>query len=121
MLDTMAKEEQVVRKISVQVLEVRENVSTGNDGEFRTFLTTHSEDTACPRVVLDLSRMRFINSSGLGAIANMSMRLRKRGGNLIIISPNRELTQVFEVTKLDQVLNIVKDRAAALAFFEQGD
>jgi len=121
MLKTAISEEMVVRKISVKIIEIGENVSTGNDGEFRTFLAEQGADEECPRIVLDLSLMRFINSSGLGAIANLSMRLRKRQGSLVIISPNRELTQVFQVTKLDQVLNIVRDRDSAIAFFSDSD
>jgi len=117
MLDINVKEQTVTIKLGIKVIEVRDNVSGSNDGDFRRVLAENSEDGACPRVILDLSAMRFINSSGLGAIANMSMRLRKMHGQLVIISPNRELTQVFTVTKLDQVLNIVTDRETALAFF----
>ena len=120
MLSVNVVEETVTIKLGIRVIEVKENVSGSNDGDFRRFLAENSEEGACPRVVLDLSAMRFINSSGLGAIANMSMRLRKMHGQLVIISPNRELTQVFTVTKLDQVLNIVKDRETAIEFFKSG-
>ena len=118
MLDISVKDEEITISLGIKIIEVKENVSGDNDGEFRKFLTDHSSPQSCPRVILDLSRMRFINSSGLGAIANMSMRLRKKQGQLVIVSPNKELTQVFTITKLEQVLNIVNNIDAAIDFFK---
>ena len=120
MLDVKVSEETVTIEVDVKVIEVEQNISGTNDSAFRAFLLEHSQEDSCPRVLLDLSGMRFINSSGLGAIANMSMRLRKIKGMLVIVSPNKELTQVFTVTKLDQVLTIVEGREAALELFAQG-
>lgn len=121
MLDAAVQEETITLKMVVRILEIRENVSSTNDADFRNLLNDNSGEGSCPRVILDLSRMRFINSSGLGAVASMSMRLRKLQGRLVIVSPHRELTQVFTVTKLDQVLTIVTDRATAIAFFAQAE
>lgn len=118
MIDCSVSSHTIVRKLEIKILQVKENVSTMNDGEFRDLLLEHSAEGVCPYVVLDLSRMRFINSSGLGAIANMAMRLRKLMGELVIVSDHRELTQVFEVTKLDQTLNIVPSLDEAEGFFK---
>lgn len=118
MIDFSVNAHTIVRKLEIKVLQIKENVSTMNDASFRELLLEHSTDGVCPYVVLDLTRMRFINSSGLGAIANMAMRLRKLMGELVIVSENRELTQVFEVTKLDQTLNIVPTMDEAEGYFK---
>jgi len=111
------KDETLIIEIDVRTIEVEESISGSNDFEFRDFLNKHSDDGNCPRLILDFHKLRFINSSGLGAIANLSMKMRKHKGELVIVSPNKEVTQVFEVTKLDQVLNIVKDKETALRLF----
>lgn len=117
MLKITCKDETLVIELDVRIIEVEESISGTNNTEFRDFLNKHTEDGDCSRLILDLTKMRFINSSGLGAIANLSMRMRKHNCEMVIVCPNKEVSQVFQVTKLDQVLNIVEDRESALRLF----
>ena len=118
MIGHTAKNRTIVRKIEVLTLEIRDNISTANDGEFRELLAKFSDEGCCPFVILDLSRMRFINSSGLGAIANLSMKLRKLSGDLVIVSSNRELTQVFQQDNIAQTAHIVGGIVGAVFGFQ---
>jgi len=116
MLKINCKDETLVIELKVRIIKVDENISGTNNIDFRDFLQEHTDDGSCERLILDLTGLRFINSSGLGAIANLSMKMRKHKSQFVIICPNKEVNQVFEVTKLDQVLNIVKDKETALQF-----
>jgi len=62
-----------------------------------------------PRVVLDLSAMTFIDSTGLGVIVGTLKRLREAGGDLVIRSPTRSTRKVLEITGLTRILEIVDD------------
>ena len=52
-------------------------------------------------VVLDLSRLTFIDSSGLGAIHAARQRVIDEGGTLVVCRPNPAVHRVLEITGLD--------------------
>ncbi|HEY6474731.1 MAG TPA: STAS domain-containing protein [Acidimicrobiales bacterium] len=52
-------------------------------------------------VVLDLSQLTFIDSSGLGAIHAARQRVINDGGILVVCRPNPTVHRVLEITGLD--------------------
>ncbi|MCV7434572.1 STAS domain-containing protein [Mycolicibacterium bacteremicum] len=56
------------------------------------------------RVVVDLSGVEFIDSSGLGALISGLKVARQAGGDLRIAAPTRQVTTVLELTNLNRVL-----------------
>jgi anti-sigma B factor antagonist len=66
-------------------------------------------------VVVDLQRITFIDSAGLGTLVGAHRRMRERGGRLRIVRPPPLVARAFELTGLDEVLELRDDRAQALA------
>jgi anti-sigma B factor antagonist len=56
------------------------------------------------RLVIDLSAIEFIDSSGLGALIAALKIARKSGGDLRIAAPTRQVCTVLELSNLDRVL-----------------
>ncbi len=56
------------------------------------------------RVVVDLSAVELIDSSGLGALVAGFEAARDNGGDLKIMSPNEQATMVLELTNVNRVL-----------------
>lgn len=56
------------------------------------------------RLVVDLSSIDFIDSSGLGALISGLKAARQAGGDLRIAAPTKQVRSVLELTKLDRVL-----------------
>lgn len=65
------------------------------------------------RLVVDLSRTPFIDSSGLGALVAGLKRARQVGGDLRIAAPNDQVRTVLGLTNLDRVLKPYDDVSAA--------
>ena len=59
------------------------------------------------RVVLDLSAMTFIDSTGLGVVVGALKRLRESGGDLVLRSPSRSTRKVLEITGLTRIVEIL--------------
>ncbi len=57
------------------------------------------------RVVVDLSDVESIDSSGLGALISGLKAARNAGGDLRIAAPNAQVVAVLELTNLNRVLN----------------
>ncbi|MEM6589947.1 MAG: STAS domain-containing protein [Pseudomonadota bacterium] len=64
------------------------------------------------RVVLDLGNVRFVDSSGLGAIVS-SMKHLGQGRKMDLAALNPDVDKVFRLTRMDTVFNIYKDIEAA--------
>jgi anti-anti-sigma factor len=59
------------------------------------------------RVVLDLRRLQFVDSSGLHALLRADRRLSEAGAQLTIVRGPRAVERLFRLTGLDTRLRIV--------------
>jgi len=59
-------------------------------------------------VSIDLSKTRFIDSSGLGVLLSLNKTLRAQGGVLKLLNPSSAVTQLIELTRLHRVFEIVQ-------------
>jgi anti-sigma B factor antagonist len=65
-----------------------------------------------PLLVVDLSGLQFMDSSGLRALVMADDRARKQGRRLAIVPGPPTVRRVFEITKLDERLELVDDGSA---------
>jgi anti-sigma B factor antagonist len=66
-------------------------------------------------LVLDFSRVEFIDSTGLSVLLNGLRRLTRRQGSLALVCTNPTVLRLFEITRLDSTFDIVGTREEALA------
>ena len=64
-------------------------------------------------VVLDVSDLEFIDSTGLGVVLGAMRRLREGGGSLAIAGATGIVRRVLEITDLDKVIPMVDPAPAA--------
>ncbi len=57
-----------------------------------------------PNVAVDLSRVIFLDSSGLGALISSRKEVRQSGGDLRLIRPGEQAQLVLELTNMNAVL-----------------
>jgi anti-anti-sigma factor len=68
-------------------------------------------------VVLDLTDVAFIDSSGLGSLVAVAAEVRKRGGHLALVAGPPHVRRVFDLLQLDEFMDLVDTRGDALATF----
>ena len=68
-------------------------------------------------ILLNLAKVPYVDSAGLGEIIRCFTALRKNGGMLKLLAPNRRLLDLFAITKLLNVFDCYEDEATALASF----
>lgn len=64
-------------------------------------------------IVLNLEKVDYLDSTGLGLLIGALKRLRENQGNLIIVSPSVRIVRVFEITGLYKIFNIYGSMAEA--------
>ena len=55
------------------------------------------------RVIVDLSKLRLIDSSGVGAIVSLYKRVRARGGQVAVRGLRDQPLAIFRLLRLDRV------------------
>lgn len=64
------------------------------------------------RVVLDLSRVSFLDSHAIGVIVGACKALRRRGGNLVLRDPQGPVALVLRTVGLQRAIEIELSAAA---------
>ncbi len=63
-------------------------------------------------LVIDLSRLTFMDSSGMGAVAAAHARAQETRRRFAIVRPPAGVRQAFDRTRLDEVITIGDDLAS---------
>jgi len=74
-------------------------------------------ETRQVKIVLDMTLVDFIDSSGLGALVGSMKGVTKEQGEIKIAGLTREVHTIFELTRLHRILDIFESLDAALAAF----
>jgi anti-sigma B factor antagonist len=69
------------------------------------------------KLVLDLEKVDFINSSGLGALVSILKEVRNHNGSLKIARPGNYVREIFNITQLSRIFDICEDESQALKDF----
>ena len=70
------------------------------------------EEAAPTTVVIDLSKLTFLDSTGLRCIVTADERARDAGRRMVIVRGPDPVQRVFSITRLDERLEIVDDATA---------
>jgi anti-sigma B factor antagonist len=70
------------------------------------------------KVLLDLSEVTFIDSTGLMRLLTALRELERRGGRMVLACSNPTVLRLFEVTHTNETFEIVPTRDLALVRFE---
>lgn len=70
-------------------------------------------------LILDFSRVDFIDSSCLGALISLLKSLSGKG-QLVLCSLNSNIKAMFSLTRMDRVFTLCGDRSEALAALKRG-
>ena len=66
-------------------------------------------------VLLDFSRLEYMNSGGIGLLVTLLVRANRAKGKLLACGLDDHYKQILELTRLDEAITIYPDEAAALA------
>lgn len=73
----------------------------------------------CPRLVLDLNRVRFVDSSGCGAILSCLKQATTAGGDVKLCRVQRPVRTTFELIRLHRICEIFDTRDEAVRAFQR--
>ena len=63
-------------------------------------------ESGVDRLVLDMERVSYLNSSALGSIVGAQKKLAERGGEMVLVNVSRQLEQFLELYSLTEILKL---------------
>jgi anti-sigma B factor antagonist len=93
-----------------------EQLDAGNADDFRQDMAPVVKD--CKKLVLDMARVRFVDSRGCGAILSCLKQLSGNHGDLKLCNVNPYVRTVFDLIRLHRICEILPTRDAAVRAFE---
>ena len=98
------------------VLEVETTTLTAaNAKDFKASIEKYLDTET--NIVLDLNRITFIDSSGLGVFLFCLKRLNQKGGDLKLCNITKPVRVLFELVRLHQIIDVCASTEEALAAF----
>ncbi len=64
--------------------------------------------------LLDISDVRYINSSGIGVLITLLTKFRNKGGDLYLVNPSEHVNKLLIMTKLQAIFNIAASEKEVL-------
>ena len=104
------KDDVVIARIPVADLDA------ANSGEFKHDIAPILESGT--KVVIDLSAVRFVDSSGLGAMLSCLRQMTARGGDLKLSGMSQQVRATFELVRMHRIFDIFDTNDEAILAFK---
>lgn len=98
-----------VEEVAVYQVNGEINISTSPD------LKKQFEKQPAKKVVVNLEKVTYIDSSGLATLVEMLKKTRSQGGALGLAGMSDKVKSLFEITKLDKLFTICKSQDEAVS------
>lgn len=110
----------LVHNIHGKILEItllNENVDATNSAACKEKILDLIQQTGYSKVLLDLSHLQFIDSSGLGALLSIQRSLYGHGGKLKLANLTKSVQTVFEIVSMHRIFEIYPTMEDAVKSF----
>ncbi|MDT3700355.1 MAG: anti-sigma F factor antagonist [Thermincola sp.] len=81
---------------------------------FRREVDENMEKNCCDNIILNLDRVKFIDSSGLGVILGRYKKLHLMGGQLAIVGAPPQVKRILELSGLLRIARAHENETEAL-------
>ncbi|WP_417536699.1 STAS domain-containing protein [Methylophaga sp.] len=104
----------IAKTSAVEVVQLPEKLVMANSDNAHKQLQSLI-DQGANRLVIDLSTMQFMDSSGLAVLVGAWKKVKNEDGKVILVSPSPSIRALLELTRLHEIFEIFEDLDAARA------
>jgi anti-sigma B factor antagonist len=70
--------------------------------------------------IVDISQVRYINSSGIGVLITVLTKFRNKEGEVVLLKPSENVKKLLIITKLNSIFNIKESEEEAVQTLKNG-
>ncbi len=83
-------------------------------------MQAYTEAGDATSIVLDFTNLSYMNSGGIGLLVTLLVRANRRSQKLLACGLSDHYAQIFELTRLDEVISVHADEGSAVAAARAG-
>jgi anti-sigma B factor antagonist len=103
--DLVAMDIQVESRENRRIVRVRGKITFEHCPAFQNNLNTLLNENV-QEIVIDFKDVPFIDSSGIGEVLRLFKLMKDRGGEVVLINPNRKLGNLFSMYRFSAFMKI---------------
>jgi len=88
------------------VVSVEGEICVSSQDDFMACLNGLCDSAGCRIVLLDMEKVSYLNSAGLGMIIDTFRKFRDMGGELVLCGLIPDIKRLFEATRLNRFIRI---------------
>lgn len=66
------------------------------------------------KCIIDISELRYINSSGIGILITLLTKFRNKEGEVCLLRPSENVKKLLIITKLNAIFNVAETKEEAI-------
>ena len=106
-------------KYGAVVLELSGKLTGGPEAETFRNIFKGLADEGKGNIIVNLKKVDWINSTGLGILISGYTSLRKSGGDLVLCNVGDRIDSILYVTKLNLLFQVFDNEEAAAEYFQK--
>jgi anti-sigma B factor antagonist len=103
--------------VDVTVIDLDGRITLGEGSNLLRDLIREKLSHGRRKILLNMAAVNYVDSTGLGELVSAYRLIKSEGGELKLLSLNKKVTDLLQITKLYTVFDTHNDEAQAIASF----
>jgi anti-sigma B factor antagonist len=99
----------------ITIFDISGDIDLATSPQLRKAVLRELKELRIPRVVLNLKKVRYIDSSGVASLVEGLKASRDVGSRFVLFGLNTTVREVLQLSKLVKIFEIYEDEDQALA------
>lgn len=98
---------------STSILDIQGEINAYAENELMDAYT-QATDGGAKNIVLNFTKLEYMNSSGIGLLVTLLIRVQRQGQQLLAYGLSDHYKQIFELTRLNEAITIYESEDEAV-------
>ena len=95
-------------KNDILILHLEGDLIGENDGANVLQVASSAVQQNIKSCIIDISALRYINSSGIGVLITILTKFRNKGGEVYLLNPSESVKKLLVITKLNAIFQVIR-------------
>jgi anti-sigma B factor antagonist len=115
----MAVKTSTVQSGTIGVIEVKGSLVGGEETDELRSAVADFVEQGNKKLVIDLSKVTYLNSTAIGVLVSAHTTYSRNGGKVKLCGINKNINNIFVITKLTMVFEVCETRDDAVALLSK--
>ncbi len=100
------------------IIKINGDIDHHSSEELRDKIDKEFHRLRCKNIIMDFSKVYFMDSSGIGMIIGRYKAIEKLGGKIAVSGINEELKRIFDISGLYRIIKVYDSLEKAIKSIE---